>query len=93
MRRRYFIAVVGNAAIEWRLAAPRHGRHGRWKLSYCIEQLVVDNGKSFQSGIRCEHFRNLDSTSNKQAKRTKVIDRSDRVKFKETRMRSRCINS
>src|SRR6476659_6329146 len=29
LRRRDFIAVVGNAAIELRLAAPRHGRHGR----------------------------------------------------------------
>jgi hypothetical protein len=48
-----------------------------------MEQLVVHNGSSFQSGIRCEHFRNLDSISDQQAKRTTVIDRSDRVKFKK----------
>src|SRR5467141_2728969 len=29
VRRCDFIAVVGNGAIELRLAAPRHGRHGR----------------------------------------------------------------
>src|SRR6266566_4805552 len=46
--RRDFIAVVSNAAIELRLAAPRHGRHGR-TATVCEENVAMRKDIEFKT--------------------------------------------